>query len=452
MFRKELSDSVPDGVNMAELPGNQQYFESRPQIITDITEKLKRAKELCASCSDQNSREELLKIIDALSYYIPLAENNSAEEAANENLKRLELAVETVNLAWWAMDVPTGNVQFHKRKAEMLGYDPADFTHYSHFTGILHPDDYEKSMQAMRDHIYGSVPMYESLYRIKKADGTYTWFSDAGAIVKRTPDGKPLRIVGFVIDVSKLKEAELEIRKKNEELIKLNAEKDKFFSIIAHDLRNPLWALMQLSEFLIEDAETMSNEDREQMIRNLGESASNAYKLLENLLEWSRMQRGYIFYNPQALNVSDTIAGSIKILRDSASLKNIKIRIFCSSELMMTADKNMTDVVLRNLVSNAIKFTPNGGTVDINVSETDDDQIIISVKDSGIGMSRDILQNLFILTSDVKRPGTEGEKSSGLGLILSKEYVEKNKGLLTVESEEGKGSVFSFTVPACKSE
>lgn len=412
-----------------------------------LIRKLHRLKELSEECENDALKAELSEILQSVTQIVGRRFEPGDDEEARDNLKRLELAVDTVNLAWWSMDVPTGNIQFHKRKAEMLGYNPDDFTHYTHYTQILHPDDYEKSMQAMRDHIYNNSPTYESLYRIRKSDGSYTQFSDAGAIVKRTEDGKPLKIVGFVIDVSKLKEAELEIVRKNEELIKTNAEKDKFFSIIAHDLRNPLWALMQYSELLIEDSENMSAEQRDQMLKTLSDSASNAYKLLENLLEWSRMQRGYTTFEPVSLNIYDSVAEAIKILRDSASLKNIKINFYIDSDQAVYADKNMIQLVIRNLVSNAIKFTPAGGTVEISVSDPQNGFVLLSVKDSGIGIPPSMLKNLFSLISDAKRPGTDGEHSTGLGLILCKEYVEKNGGTISVESEEGKGSVFSFNVP-----
>lgn len=423
-------------------------YGSSPEFSDEsLIRKIHRLKELSEGCENDALKEELSEILQSVTQIVGRGLEPGDDEEARDNLKRLELAVDTVNLAWWSMDVPTGNVLFHKRKAEMLGYNPADFTHYTHFTQILHPDDYEKSMQAMRDHIYNNAPTYECLYRIRKSDGSYTWFSDAGAIVKRTEDGKPLKIVGFVIDVSKLKQAELEIVRKNEELTKTNAEKDKFFSIIAHDLRNPLWALMQYSEFLIEDSENMSADERDQMLKSLSESASNAHKLLENLLEWSRMQRGYTTFEPAALNIHDSVAEAIKILRDSAALKNIRINFYIDSDQEVYADKNMIQLVIRNLVSNAIKFTPAGGTVEISVSVPHNGFVLLSVKDTGIGIPPAMLKNLFSLTSDAKRPGTGGEKSTGLGLILCKEYVEKNGGTISVESEEGKGSVFSFTVP-----
>lgn len=242
----------------------------------------------------------------------------------------------------------------------------------------------------------------------------------------------------------------LKIYQQRKELQELNATKDKFFSIIAHDLKGPLGGFMRLTEIMTDDSLSLTSDEKRELTLDLSHSASNIFSLLENLLEWSLMQRGHTPFNPKILGLKETVNDCLKVIVESARKKSIGISVEIPDKFDIIADINMFQTVIRNLVSNAIKFTPTGGTVTISANSDENNTAVIKVKDTGIGMNSQMLGNLFRIDAHNSRPGTEGELSSGLGLLLCKEFVEKQGGRIRVESEEDNGSVFSFTLSTPK--
>lgn len=245
-----------------------------------------------------------------------------------------------------------------------------------------------------------------------------------------------------------LKEKNSELEIMNNELLNSNSEKDKFFSIIAHDVRGPLSTFLLFTEMLAENLQSYDMSEIEVMAGSMKDSASNLFKLLENLLEWTKMQRGLIQYNPEQLNIIEILNDSIETIHHSAKSKSIALIIEIPLDMAVLADKNMFGSVLRNLVSNAIKFTPRGGKVTIKAKKGKEDVIQISVSDTGIGMNDQMVNDLFKIDAHVNRRGTDGEASVGLGLLLCKDFVEKMNGSIWVESNESKGSTFYFTLAA----
>jgi len=245
----------------------------------------------------------------------------------------------------------------------------------------------------------------------------------------------------------RIKEQTLELIRKNEELQITNSEKDKFFSIIAHDLRSPFNAFLGFTRIMTEELSTTSLEEIQIMLASMRKSAVNLYNLLENLLEWSMMQRGLTSFNPISIPLVTKINEIVELILGSAQKKEIEIDLNIPPDLSVSADIHMIDTVIRNLVSNAVKFTSKGGRVTITARITIDNEIEIAVRDNGIGMNKTMLDNLFRLDINTNRVGTEGESSTGMGLILCKDFVEKNGGKIWVESEVNKGSTFYFTLP-----
>jgi signal transduction histidine kinase len=237
-----------------------------------------------------------------------------------------------------------------------------------------------------------------------------------------------------------------EILLKNELLQSINAEKDKFFSIIAHDLRGPLSAFVAATQIITEEIQTMSAEEIREITLSMKDSATGIYSLLENLLEWSRLRRGGMDFVPEKINLSKKTGECISVLSESARKKKIEIDISISDDIEIFADSHMFDTVIRNLVSNAIKFTRSGGKVTVEAGYTESNQVLIKVTDSGIGITPDLIYKLFQISEKTSRKGTDGEASTGLGLLLVKEFIEKHSGRIWVESEVGKGSTFSFTL------
>jgi signal transduction histidine kinase len=237
------------------------------------------------------------------------------------------------------------------------------------------------------------------------------------------------------------------IEQSENELRVLNASKNKFFSIIAHDLKNPFHTVMGYSWLLSKDYERFTEEERRKFASDIHNSTNNIFRLLQNLLEWSRSQTGRLIFNPREIELNRIVDNSISVLRSLADQKNIRIEFNFDDDLSLFADPLMIETVLRNLINNAIKFTPENGLIEITANQIED-QISICVKDSGIGISKEDTMNLFRIDSTVKRKGTNNEDGSGLGLILCKEFVDKNNGTIWVNSTPDEGSSFFFTVPA----
>lgn len=237
-----------------------------------------------------------------------------------------------------------------------------------------------------------------------------------------------------------------QLEEKNKTISNINKQKDKFFSIIAHDLRGPFIGFLGLTELLAEDIDDMEKEEIQFAAVNMRISAINLNKLLENLLDWSRMEQGLITFSPKKNLLLPIINECVATFDAYANKKEIKIQTDIQENITVLADYNILQSVIRNILSNAVKFTPKGGIIIIKGKE-DKIKTTISIRDSGIGMNEKILQNLFQLDVKTNRIGTDDEPSTGLGLILCKEFVEKHGGKIWVESEENRGSTFYFSFP-----
>jgi len=243
------------------------------------------------------------------------------------------------------------------------------------------------------------------------------------------------------------KNLESEIVSQNKKLAELNASKDKFFSIIAHDLKNPFNSIFGFSELLIKNIETYDKAKISRFINTIYESSKNTFKLLENLLEWSRAQTGKIEFKPENIILEHVLVDIIQLLDNLVKEKNITITYLISDSFIVFADKNMLNTVLRNLLSNAIKFTHKNGLIVVS-AERIANEIEISVQDNGVGISSSVVDKLFSTSDKISTLGTDSEIGTGLGLILCKEFVTKHNGKIWVESDFGKGSCFKFTLPA----
>jgi signal transduction histidine kinase len=232
----------------------------------------------------------------------------------------------------------------------------------------------------------------------------------------------------------------------NAELKEANNTKDKFFSIVAHDLKNPFNSLLVLSELLLNDYETFSDEERKQFIFQIKFSAKNTYSLLQNLLEWASSQSNKTSIVKEKINLANLTSEAITLLKPIAKNKKIVINSDIPDEMIAYADRNMVSTVILNLLTNAIKFTPQKGLVEIR-SYQRNHHVEVEVADTGIGISDDNQKKLFRLDEKFQTDGTEKEKGTGLGLVLCKEFIEKNNGEIWVKSKEGAGSRFYFSLP-----
>ncbi len=245
-------------------------------------------------------------------------------------------------------------------------------------------------------------------------------------------------------------ESNLKLEEYRKELEQTINAKDKFFSIIAHDLRGPFSGFIGLSAMLMEDYEELGKEDVIDISSSLNNSAKQLYELLENLLEWSRSQMGKIEYHAINLDLYELVVKINSLLEAKAKEKSIQLINEVKANTYVFADSNMINTILRNIVSNALKFTEEGGQITIN-SLLKDNMQYVSVTDTGVGMSEDAMEKIFQIDSKYTTPGTNAEKGTGLGLILCRELIERLGGTISVSSTLGKGTTFTFTLPVPES-
>lgn len=254
-------------------------------------------------------------------------------------------------------------------------------------------------------------------------------------------------IIGFTLDKTKEKLNEMELVSANAMLTELNATKDKFFTIIAHDLKNPFQSLIGLSDILKEDYYEYDDDKRIEIIQVICESARNGFELLNNLLIWSRAKLNRLDFMPVRIDLFSLVNNEIKLIKMAASGKGITVENEIAPGFAISADENMIRTILRNLITNAVKFSYAHGTVSVS-AELTGEQIRITVQDNGIGIQEENLEKLFRIDSTFTTPGTNNEQGTGLGLILCKEFVEKHNGVISVESCPGQGSKFSIFIPS----
>ncbi|MCK9279970.1 MAG: CHASE domain-containing protein [Melioribacteraceae bacterium] len=248
-----------------------------------------------------------------------------------------------------------------------------------------------------------------------------------------------------IVDAERIRHA-IMIENTNKELTRINTVKDKFFSIIAHDLKSPFQGFLSISDQMADESIEFSRVEFFEYSKLLNISARAYYKLLENLLEWAQVQKGSINYMPKDLDLTRIVSECIASIRSGAIYKGIAITNELQEKIRVNADEKMIGTVIRNLLSNAVKFTNHGGKINISSRETDNNMVVVSVSDNGMGMPFELINKLFKMEEKVGSIGTDGEPSTGLGLLLCKEFVEIHGGEIWVESAVNEGSTFSFTV------
>lgn len=324
----------------------------------------------------------------------------------------------------------------------MLGYDSLDELKKLDIAKEVYMSD------SSRENFIAEVEKKErvigSEYSMRKKNGDIIYIRENARVVKDS-SGDTLYYEGTIEDITERKLAEQKLIHSESVLREANSTKDKFFSIIAHDLRSPFQGLLGISSILSEE-EDLSLEDRIEYEKKLHVGLKNQFSLLEDLLTWSRVQRGIIEYKPEFNSPFLDIKELLIPFKTAIEKKSIIFNFVCNDKITTVYDKNMFSTVVRNLISNAIKFTGDGGSIFVKVSQTEKD-LLVSVTDSGIGISKEDLPKLFKIGSHFVRRGTKDEGGSGLGLALCKEFVDRHKGKLWVESIENSGSTFSFSIP-----
>lgn len=335
---------------------------------------------------------------------------------------------------------------------KVTGYTQTEFlTDSKLFLKAIHPSDFAslkpKLINLMKSRIQLSG---EFEFRIINKQGNIVW-TRAKINLVRSATGRIQKIFGLVSDVTFRKRAEEELKKSTQNLIKLNETKDRFISIISHDLRTPFSSILGFTDLLANDDE-LTDDERKQYIKYIQESSRSMLALVNSLLDWTRLQTGRIKFEPEKIDVSKVITDSVNALSGSAMQKGIEVTSYVNQSLFLFVDKHLITQVFNNLISNAIKFTNRGGVITISTEAVTNSRFVkFNVKDTGVGIKEDDLAKLFSVDAKFTSEGTAGEKGSGLGLSLVKEIVEKHGGTILVESEYGKGTEFIFTLPIASS-
>lgn len=411
MLRNDGSEVFVETTANILLDNNGKYIGVEG-IVRDITERKRAEKTLMES---ENRFRNISSIISDIAY--SCARSKDGEFRIN-----------------WVM----GAVE------KIVGYTEDELLSMGCWGKIVIKDDFSLFKSNVVDLERGDFKYCE--LRVKHKDGHTIWVGSYAECHSSEENEEMLILYGGIVDISERKQVEENQNRLNKQLMELNATKDKLFSIIAHDLRSPFTAILGFSELLNSHAQKEIDAKSEDYLKIINSTAKSTLNLLDNLLAWARIQNGTLEFKPFDLHLQQIVNEVIEIIKPNAKIKNISV---VSSQLEGTivyADQNMIQIVLRNLLSNAIKFTNKDGTIQI-IAAPNNSEVRITIKDNGIGICEELRNNLFKINANTTMIGTEEEKGSGIGLILCKEFIEKHGGRIWVESEEGKGSEFNFTLP-----
>lgn len=378
-----------------------------------------------------------------------------ASEALQASEEKYRSITQNINECIWAAENVKGEMKaiFYTPSAKKItSYEPQEFLNDAELWGkIIHPDDVDFVGDKM-DNLYGDpVRNLETLeYRIIDKLGSVIWIENKITVV-RDQKGKIQKVFGIISDISLAKRAEEELKRSTRDLKELNETKDRFISIVSHDLRTPFSSIIGYTDLLLNE-KNIDDEKRTKYIQYIQESSRSMLGLVNSLLDWTRLQTGRIKFEPDRINAKHVVDKSIQILTGAAIQKKIKIVNELAKEFYIHADEGLLLQVFNNLVSNAIKFTKQEGNIVISAKASiEKKQIEFIVKDDGIGIKEADIQKLFKIDTKFTTSGTAGEKGSGLGLSLVHDIIRKHGGDIWVNSEVGKGTQFIFSIPVASS-
>ena len=383
------------------------------------------------------------RVIGLEGFLIDNTESKKAELTIIESEKKYRHVVENVGEGIGFVDLdevfvvanPAAERIFGVGSGELLGRSLIDFLSDDQYSSILYQTKIRKK---------GQESTYE--FELTRPDS-----KKRNVFITAVPqfddNNEFIGTHGIFRDITEQKQLELSLKESETKLRKLNADKDLFISILSHDLRSPFNNILGFSELLTEDIRKLDINDINSIAIDINKSARQTFNLLDDILTWARTQQGKVPFKPQTLNFADICKDILEILNPNAIAKNITINCSSDEHLNLIADNDMLKTILRNLVSNAIKFTDTGGVINLK-AEKNTENVTISVSDNGIGIPPDNVVKLFNISEVFSTKGTAKEAGTGLGLLLCKEFVEKHGGKIWVESEVGKGTKFYFTIPS----
>lgn len=440
-----LNENIPPPENFLSSPFKelnsrlmQITFQAQQVAIGDYSQRLDFMGDFSKSFNDMvaalEEKEKSLK---------------ESEKEARINKQRLELAIHAANLAWWEWDVKTDTLNYDFRRSNMVGYDIEEYPKFAkEIQATIHPDDKKVFHEILDAHMKGKSPEFEHEYRIGNKEGNYIWVRDKGKVTEYDVTGCPSKVSGLIYDITEQKNYEEKLKESEKILRDSNTAKDKLFSIISHDLRGPIGSIYQFLDYVSSNPNQFTQEELQDVLSNMRNTSKVTYEMLDNLLLWARSQGNKIDYRADVFNVFEVLVDTKNVLDVIARSKELLIKIKAKPDLFAFADKESIKTVLRNLLSNAIKFSNKNGEIILEARKLENEnKVVFSVRDFGVGIPENFLGRIFTIDVKSSTLGTSGEKGSGLGLLLCKEFVEANNGTIWAQSTKDKGSVFFLTLP-----
>jgi PAS domain S-box-containing protein len=389
------------------------------------------------------------KIIDQLnilSVTRDITNLKNAEKTLRENERMLNESQKVAGLGSYKLNFRTGIWTGSEVLDSIFGIDVHFPRTIEGWVNIIHPDCRDEMARYMQNDIIEQHNKFDKEYKIiRQTDQQVRWVHGLGKLIFNSR--QELRyMIGTVMDITERKATDIIIQQQNKELRELNNTNNKLFSIIAHDLRNPFNILLNFSELMMSSLDEFDKNDIHKLAEQMNIVSKQTFILLENLLEWFRFQTGRMKPHHTQSNLRTIALDVLALARELAANKNIEISNLIKPHMMVYCDIEMTKTILRNLISNAIKFTPAKGQITINAIQKHA-MVEVTVKDTGIGIKHETIPQLFTLSNTYTTPGTDNETGSGLGLMLCKELVEIQGGKIRVESQPGKGTTFYFSLP-----
>ncbi|MDD4921072.1 MAG: response regulator [Bacteroidales bacterium] len=412
---------------------NRQNRNEKEYLAKLVSE---RTKEL------EQSQREMMKLLDDLK-----AENTArkkTEAALLESETHYRTLADSGVVLIWTSDLDQKFDYFNEPWLHFTGRKLSQELGFG-WKEVIHPDDLQKIVLDTFNRASERLEKFTMWYRMRHVSGEYRWIQTVGS-PRFDRKGSFIGYIGHCLDMTERKQAEDKLRESESRLQDLNATKDKFFSIIAHDLKSPFNSILGFSNILVECIQNKEYAEVGQYAGIIQKSSQRLMALLTNLLEWSRSQTGRMDFSPEYVEIGMLINEAIELSNASAQHKSINIIKRIPSKMITFADKTMISIILRNLISNAIKFTNVGGDISIS-AEQNEEELMVTVCDNGVGINKEDIEKVFRIDVGYSTLGTQHEEGTGLGLLLCKEFIEKNKGRIWVESEYGIGSKFFFTIP-----
>lgn len=380
------------------------------------------------------------KTLNMIAMVEDITDRKKMEMRLRDNAYLLAEVQKISKVGGWEYDVRTGNSTFTNEVYDILGTrirsQEEAFQYFYPDHRLLVQESFQKALQKGEP--------YDVEVRFINAQKKQLWVKTSGTPAYE--GGKIVRIIGTLIDITERKHAELEIKRMNVELAESNATKDKFFSIIAHDLRSPFNALLGLTQLIANPEENLSLEETRQIAGRVNKLLNSQFDFLQNLLEWSRLQQGRMEFNPVKVNLYQIASKAVDLLMGNILRKELTIINNIDTSLEICADQEMIRSVFLNLISNAVKFTYKNGKITLDALR-DHDMVEIAINDTGVGINEEELDKLFQLETIFTKKGTEGEKGTGLGIILCNDMIEKHHGTIEIYSEVNVGTTVKLCLP-----